>query len=203
MAADDAYIPYGRQTIDARDVESVVRVLTSDFLTQGPAIEAFEQAVAAYCDVPYAVAVSSATAGLHLACLAVGLGPGDWLWTSPNTFVATANAALYCGAQVDFVDIDPQTYNLDVGKLAEKLAVAAASGRLPKALAPVHFAGQSCAMRAIGQLAAHYGVSIIEDAAHAVGGRYEQRPIGDCAYSQMAVFSFHPVKIITTGEGAW
>lgn len=194
-------IPYGRQSIDEADIAAVVAVLRSDWLTQGPAIERFEQAVAGYCRVEHAVAVCNATAALHLACRALGLGPGDWLWTSPNTFVASANCALYCGAQVDFVDIDATTYNMSVDALAAKLDQADRAGRLPKIVVPVHFAGQSCDMAGIGRLAERYGFRIIEDASHAIGGRYHDQPVGDCRYADIAVFSFHPVKIITTGEG--
>ncbi|WP_446353651.1 UDP-4-amino-4,6-dideoxy-N-acetyl-beta-L-altrosamine transaminase [Coleofasciculus sp. G2-EDA-02] len=195
------WIPYGRQDINQSDIDAVVAVLKSDWITQGPSIERFEQAVANYCGAKYAVAVSSATAALHIACLAVGLGKGDSLWTSPNTFVASANCGLYCGADVDFVDIDPRTYNLSVNELEGKLVGAAQQGRLPKVVVPVHFAGQSCEMERIAVLSQHYGFKIIEDASHAIGGRYLQQPIGSCTFSDMAVFSFHPVKIITTGEG--
>jgi UDP-4-amino-4,6-dideoxy-N-acetyl-beta-L-altrosamine transaminase len=195
------YIPYGRQDISPEDVEAVVQVLRSDWITQGPAIARFEEAVAEYCGVRYAVAVTSATAALHLSCLAAGLGPGDTLWTSPNTFVASANCGLYCGADVDFVDIDPHSYNLSVAALEEKLLEAQERGRLPKLLVPVHLAGQSCEMEQIGVLARRYGVTVLEDASHGIGARYQGKPVGCCAYSDMAVFSFHPVKIITTGEG--
>lgn len=195
------YIPYGRQDINQQDIDAVVAILKSDYLTQGPAIPRFEQLVADYCGVKYAVAVASATAGLHIACLSAGLGSGDRLWTVPNTFVASANCALYCGAEVDFVDIDPKTYNLSISALAAKLAIAAEGGKLPKLLIPVHFAGQSCDMSAIGQLAQQYGFQVIEDAAHGIGGRYRDRPIGCCEFSDLTVFSFHPVKIITTAEG--
>jgi UDP-4-amino-4,6-dideoxy-N-acetyl-beta-L-altrosamine transaminase len=195
------YIPYGRQDITPQDIEAVVTVLQSDWLTQGPAIERFEQAVADYCGTKYAVAVSSATAALHIACLAAGLKPGDRLWTSPNTFVASANCGLYCGATVDFVDIDPTTYNLSVMELEPQLAEAARQGCLPKVVVPVHLAGQSCAMDRIATLAEQYGFTVIEDASHAIGGRYQGKPIGGCSFSDMTVFSFHPVKIITTGEG--
>jgi len=195
------YIPYGRQSISQSDIDAVVSVLQSDWLTQGPAIECFERAVADYCGVKYAVAVSSATAALHISCLAAGLGPGDWLWTSPNTFVASANCGLYCGASVDFVDIDPHTYNLSMTELERKLILAEKVGKLPKVLVPVHFAGQSCEMERIGQLAQHYGFTVLEDASHAIGAQYKGKPVGSCAYSDLAVFSFHPVKIITTGEG--
>ncbi|MEO1067893.1 MAG: UDP-4-amino-4,6-dideoxy-N-acetyl-beta-L-altrosamine transaminase [Cyanobacteria bacterium J06638_6] len=192
------FIPYGRQDISQQDIDAVVAVLKSDWLTQGPAIAQFEQAVADYCGVTYAVAVSSATAALHIACLAAELGPGDHLWTSPNTFVASANCGLYCGATVDFVDIHPQTYNLDINQLSQKLATVQTS---PKVVLPVHFAGQSCDMAAIASLAQRYGFTTIEDASHAIGGSYRGHPVGCCEYSDMAVFSFHPVKIITTGEG--
>lgn len=194
-------IPYGRQDINEEDIQSVVEVLRSDWLTQGPAVERFEQEVARYCGAKYAVAVSSATAALHVACLAAGLKPGDALWTSPNTFVASANCGLYCGAQPDFVDIDPRTYNLSVDALEEKLAWAEKQGRLPKIVIPVHFAGQSCDMEAIAGLGKRHGFTVIEDASHAIGGRYRDARVGSCAFSDMTVFSFHPVKIITTGEG--
>jgi UDP-4-amino-4,6-dideoxy-N-acetyl-beta-L-altrosamine transaminase len=197
----DSFIPYGRQDISQDDIEAVVEVLRSEWLTQGPAIERFEQSVADYCGVKYAVAVSSATAGLHIACLASGLGKDDILWTSPNTFVASANCGLYCGAAVDFVDIDPKTYNLSVENLKVQLAQAEQQRRLPKILIPVHFAGQSCEMESMADLAQRYGFRIIEDAAHGIGGFYKERPIGSCAFSDMTVLSFHPVKIITTGEG--
>ena len=195
------YIPYGRQDISAEDIEAVVEVLRSDWITQGPAIARFEEAVARYCGVRYAVAVTSATAALHLGCLAAGLGPGDSLWTSPNTFVASANCGLYCGAGVDFVDIDPRSYNLSVAELERKLVAAEREGRLPKVLVPVHLAGQSCEMASIGALARRYRVTVIEDASHGIGARYQGKPVGCCDYADMAVFSFHPVKIITTGEG--
>lgn len=196
-----SFIPYGRQSISQEDIDAVVAVLKSDFLTQGPTVPAFEQAFAAHCGAPHAIAVNSATSGLHLACLALGLGPGDRLWTSPNTFVASANCGLYCGAQVDFVDIDPHTYNLCPQKLADKLAAARTAGQLPKVLVPVHFAGQSCDMARIGALAREHGVKVIEDASHAVGATYGGAPVGNCAHADATVFSFHPVKIITTGEG--
>lgn len=194
-------IPYGCQSISQEDIAAVTAVLKSDFLTQGPAIPAFEQAVASYCGARHAIAVNSATAALHLACLALGVGPGDLVWTSPITFVASANCGLYCGADVDFVDIDVATYNLSVERLAEKLEAAERNGRLPKVVIPVHLAGQSCDMKAIHGLSRRYGFRIIEDASHAVGARYEGRPVGDCRYSDIAVFSFHPVKIVTTAEG--
>jgi UDP-4-amino-4,6-dideoxy-N-acetyl-beta-L-altrosamine transaminase len=195
------FIPYGRQDISQEDIDAVVEVLRSDWITQGPAIEKFEQAVANYCGTKYAVAVSSATAALHLACLAVDLGQGDILWTSPNTFVASANCGLYCGAEVDFVDIDPHTYNLSVEELERKLAWAEKQGCLPKVLVPVHFAGQSCEMERIAVLSKRYGFKVIEDASHAIGGTYQGTPVGNCKFSDITVFSFHPVKIITTGEG--
>ena len=196
-----AFIPYGRQDITDEDVQAVSDVLRSDFLTQGPAIEKFEAEVAAYCGAKYAVAVNSATSALHMACLALELGPGDWLWTSPNTFVASANCALYCGAQVDFVDIDPSTHNMSVVALEEKLKSAELSGRLPKVVVPVDFAGEPCDYKSIKELADRYGFSIIEDASHAIGGRYGDHVIGGSPYADITVFSFHPVKIITTGEG--
>lgn len=194
-------IPYGRQDISEADIQAVVDVLRSDFLTQGPAVVSFENAVAGYCSARYAIAVNSATSALHIACLALGVGPGDWVWTSPITFVASANCALYCGAQVDFVDIDPRTYNLSVAHLADKLAQAEKSGCLPKVVIPVHMCGQPCDMAAIHGLSQRYGFKIIEDASHALGGKYQGEPIGNCRYSDIIVFSFHPVKIITTAEG--
>lgn len=195
------FIPYGRQNINQQDIDAVIEVLRSDWLTQGPAIERFEQAVADYCGVKYAVAVSSATAALHIACLALGLGAGDILWTSPNTFVASANCGLYCGAEVDFVDIDPHTYNLSIEALEQKLIQTEKTGKLPKVLVPVHLAGQSCQMDKIAALSAKYGFAVLEDASHAIGAKYQGTPVGNCQFSDMAVFSFHPVKIITTGEG--
>ena len=196
-----SYIPYGRQDINAADIQSVIEVLQSDWLTQGSVVNRFEQAVADYCGVKYAIAVSSATAALHIACLAIGLGEQDWLWTSPNTFVASANCGLYCGAKVDFVDINPRTYNLSIEQLEQKLAKAALLGCLPKVLVPVHFAGQSCEMDKIAALSQQYNFKVIEDASHAIGGTYQGKAIGCCEFSDLAVFSFHPVKIITTGEG--
>ncbi|HEX3974331.1 MAG TPA: UDP-4-amino-4,6-dideoxy-N-acetyl-beta-L-altrosamine transaminase [Stellaceae bacterium] len=194
-------IPYGRQDIDADDIAAVEAVLRSDWLTQGPAVERFERCVADYVGAKFACAVNSATSALHLAARAVGLGPGDVLWTVPNTFVASANAALYCGAKVDFVDIDPRTCNLSIEALAQKLAAAERENRLPKALIAVHFAGLSCDMAKIAELARRYRFRVIEDAAHAIGGDYQGQKIGNCAYSDIAVFSFHPVKIITSAEG--
>jgi len=195
------YIPYGRQNISDDDIEAVVAVLRSDNLTQGPVVPAFEGRVKEYCGASHAVAVNSATSSLHIACLALDIGPGDIVWTSPVTFVASANCALYCGATVDFVDIDPLTYNLSVERLSEKLAVAASEGRLPKLLIPVHLAGQSCDMEEIARLAKRYGFKVIEDASHAIGGNYLGKKIGCCQFSDITVFSFHPVKIITTAEG--
>ena len=194
-------IPYGRQDIAEADIQAVVDVLRSDFLTQGPAVPGFENAIAGYCGAQYAIAVNSATSALHVACLALGVGPGDWVWTSPITFVASANCALFCGAQVDFVDIDPRTYNLSVECLAEKLAQAEKSSSLPKVVILVHLCGQPCDMVGIHALSQRFGFKIIEDASHAIGGKYRGEPIGNCRYSDITVFSFHPVKIITTGEG--
>jgi UDP-4-amino-4,6-dideoxy-N-acetyl-beta-L-altrosamine transaminase len=194
-------IPYGRQEITQGDVDAVTAVLHSDYLTQGPQVPLFEARVADYCGVQHAVAVNSATSALHIACLALDLGEGDWLWTSPITFVASANCARYCNAQVDFVDIDPQTFNIDVEALRLKLEHAAETGRLPKVVVPVHMAGQSCDMEAIHALGQRYGFRIIEDASHAIGGKYQNEPVGCCRYSDVSVFSFHPVKIITTAEG--
>jgi UDP-4-amino-4,6-dideoxy-N-acetyl-beta-L-altrosamine transaminase len=194
-------IPYGRQNIDETDINAVVDVLRSEFLTQGPAVPMFEGIVSDYCGSEYAVAVSSATAALHLACLALDVGPGDLVWTSAITFVASANCARYCDADVDFIDIDPQTYNMSVLDLERKLEIAQNSGRLPKVVIPVHLAGQSCDMKKIFDLAKRYGFRIIEDASHAIGGSYEGVRIGSCQYSDITIFSFHPVKIITTGEG--
>lgn len=194
-------IPYGRQSISDADIQAVVDVLRSDYLTQGPAVPAFEDAVAKYCHAKHAIAVNSATSALHIACLALGVGKGDIVWTSPITFVASANCVLYCGADVDFVDIDPKTYNLSIEKLQAKLEWADKNGKLPKVVIPVHLAGQSCDMQAIYALSQKYGFKIIEDASHAIGGRYKGDPIGSCKFSDIAIFSFHPVKIITTGEG--
>jgi UDP-4-amino-4,6-dideoxy-N-acetyl-beta-L-altrosamine transaminase len=194
-------IPYGRQDINQADIDAVVAVLRSDFLTQGPVVPAFERAVAEYCGAQHAVAVNSATSALHIACLALGVGMGHSVWTTPITFVASANCALYCGATVDFVDIDPLTYNMSVARLAEKLTMAERAGKLPKVVIPVHMCGQSCEMAGIHELSLQYGFKIIEDASHAIGGIYKDEPIGNCRYSDITVFSFHPVKIITTGEG--
>ncbi|KAF2393533.1 UDP-4-amino-4,6-dideoxy-N-acetyl-beta-L-altrosamine transaminase [Pseudomonas frederiksbergensis] len=194
-------IPYGRQSLDQADIDAVVAVLQSDWLTQGPTIERFEQAMAERCQADFAVAVCNATAALHIACLAAGLGPGDRLWTTPNTFLASANCARYCGAEVDFVDIDPLTWNLDAYALKAKLEAAEDSGTLPKVLVAVAFSGQSCDMRMLAELAARYGFTIIEDASHAVGASYAGRPVGCGDFAAMTVFSFHPVKIITSAEG--
>ncbi len=194
-------IPYGRQDITQADIDAVVAVLSSDHLTQGPQVPLFEQAVANHVGAKHALAVNSATSALHIACMALGLGPGDWLWTSPVTFVASANCALYCGTQVDFVDIDPRTYNLCPQALERKLKVAQQQGRLPKVVVPVHLCGQPCDMEAIHALSLKYGFKIIEDASHAIGGRYQGEFIGNGRFSDITVFSFHPVKIITTAEG--
>jgi UDP-4-amino-4,6-dideoxy-N-acetyl-beta-L-altrosamine transaminase len=194
-------IPYGRQSVSEADIQAVVSVLRSDYLTQGPVVPAFEQAVANYCEARHSIAVSNATAALHIACLALGLGPGDWLWTSPITFVASANCGLYCGARVDFVDIDTQTFNMSPEALEKKLITAKRQGKLPKVVVPVHMCGQPCDMVAIHALSLKYGFMIIEDASHAIGAKYKGEPIGNCRYSNITVFSFHPVKIITTAEG--
>lgn len=194
-------IPYGKQDISQQDIDAVVAVLQSDFLTQGPQVPAFEQALIMHTGAQHAVACNSATSALHLACLALELGEGDWLWTTPITFVASANCGLYCGAQVDFVDIDPMTYNLCPKALEQKLIIAKAQNKLPKVVIPVHLCGQSCDMEAIHALSLQYGFKIIEDAAHAIGGEYQGKPIGCGDYSDITVFSFHPVKIVTTAEG--
>ncbi len=194
-------IRYGQQDITKADIDAVVEVLHSVNLTQGPAIERFEQSVIDHCGAKYAFAVSNATAALHISCLALGLAEGDWLWTTPNTFVASANCGLYCGAKVDFVDIDPQTYNLCPVALERKLILAEQAGRLPKVVVPVHFSGQPCDMKSIHALAIRFGFKVIEDASHAIGGRYCGQPIGSGEFSDITVFSFHPVKVITTGEG--
>lgn len=194
-------IRYGQQHITQADIDAVIDVLKSGNLTQGPNIPQFEQSVLEHTGAKHAVAVNSATSALHIACLALDLGPGDWLWTTPNTFVASANCALYCGAQVDFVDIDPRTYNLCPHKLEEKLVAAQKAGKLPKIVVPVHLTGQPCDMAAIHALGQKYGFKIIEDASHAIGGKYKGEPIGNGRYSDITVFSFHPVKIITTAEG--
>lgn len=194
-------IPYGRQDITQADIDAVVGVLQSDFLTQGPMVPKFEGRIADYCNAKHALAVNSATSALHIACLALGLEPGDLLWTTPVTFVASANCGLYCGARVDFVDIDPRTYNLDVVALEHKLLDAQRNGQLPKVLVAVHLCGQPCDMERIHALSQQFGFRVIEDASHAIGGKYQGLPIGNCQYSAITVFSFHPVKIITTAEG--
>jgi UDP-4-amino-4,6-dideoxy-N-acetyl-beta-L-altrosamine transaminase len=197
----EAFLPYGRQTITDADIAAVVEVLRSPFLTQGPVVPAFEQAVAAKVGAAHGVAVNSATSALHIACLALGLGPGDRLWTSPITFVASANCGRYCGATVDFVDIEPSTGLMGVAALEQKLELAERDGTLPKVVVPVHLAGSSCDMAAIGALARRYGFAVLEDASHAIGGSYRGEPVGNCRHSAITVFSFHPVKIITSGEG--
>ncbi len=194
-------IPYGRQEISQQDIDAVVEVLQSDFLTQGPKVPEFERVVSDHVGASFGVAVNSATSALHIACATLGLGPGDWLWTSPVTFVASANCGLYCGAQVDFVDIDPRTYNLCPEALERKLELASRENRLPKVVVPVHLCGQPCDMARIKVLSEHYGFRIVEDASHAIGGRYRGGFIGNCRYSDITVFSFHPVKIVTTAEG--
>jgi UDP-4-amino-4,6-dideoxy-N-acetyl-beta-L-altrosamine transaminase len=194
-------IPYGRQTMSREDIEAVVAVLEGDWLTQGPAVPEFERAVAAYCGAAHGLATNSATSALHIACLALGVGAGDLVWTSPITFVASANCARQCGADVDFVDIDATTWNIGVPVLQEKLEGASRRGRLPKAMVVVHLSGNPCDMRSIAKLGDRYGFRIIEDAAHALGGSLPDSRIGACAYSDITVFSFHPVKGITTGEG--
>lgn len=194
-------IPYGKQDISQADIDAVLEVLQSDFLTQGPKVPEFEAKVANHVDAKHALAVNSATSALHIACLALGLGEGDWLWTTPVTFVASANCGLYCGANVDFVDIDPRTYNLCPKKLAEKLEKAKQENCLPKVVVAVHLCGQPCDMEAIYKLGQQYGFRIVEDASHAIGGKYQGEFIGNSRYSDITVFSFHPVKIVTTAEG--
>ena len=194
-------IPYGLHSISNADVQSVVDVLTSNFLTQGPVVPKFEEAVSRFTGVKYSVATNSATSALHIACLSLGLGPSDRLWTTPISFVASANCGLYCGAKVDFVDIDPCTYNINVESLSQKLIEAKKHNKLPKILVAVHLAGQSCEMEKIRQLSQLYKFFVIEDASHAIGGLYKNQPIGSCLYSDITVFSFHPVKIITAAEG--
>ncbi len=194
-------IPYGRQKISEEDIIEVEKILRSEFLTQGPTVPKFEQIVSNYCGSSHAIAVNSATSALHISCLALDLGPGDWLWTSPNTFVASANCGLYCGANVDFVDIDLNTYNICIETLKEKLIQAEKLGKLPKVLIPVHLAGQPCDMQKIYDLSKIYGFKIIEDASHAIGASYNKTKVGSCKHSDITIFSFHPVKIITTGEG--
>ena len=194
-------IPYGHQDISEEDIEAVVEVLRSDYLTQGPAVPVFEQAICDYTEAKYGVAVNSGTSALHIACLALELGKGDWLWTTPITFVASANCGLYCDAKVDFVDIDPITWNLSAEKLEEKLKEAEREGKLPKVIVAVHLCGLSCDMEKISNLSKQYGFSIIEDASHALGGQYQEKNIGNGQYSDISTFSFHPIKNITTGEG--
>jgi UDP-4-amino-4,6-dideoxy-N-acetyl-beta-L-altrosamine transaminase len=194
-------IPYGRQDVSQADIDAVVKVLQSDWLTQGPTVPCFERAIADYVGANHGVAVNSATSALHIACLALDVAPGDHVWTSPITFVASANCALYCGASIDFVDIDAKTYNMSIECLIEKLAIAKVNDRLPKVVIPVHYGGQSCDMAAINDLSMEYGFKVIEDASHAIGGRYRSKAIGNCRYSDVTIFSFHPVKIITSGEG--
>ena len=194
-------IPYARQEIKINDIKEVKKVLNSDFLTQGPLVPAFEKKISKYCGVNYAIAVNSATSALHISCLALGLGSNDWLWTSPNSFVASANCGIYCGANIDFVDIDPKTYNISIPALIEKLRKAKKAGKLPQIVVPVHFGGQPCDMKKIYQLSKKYKFKILEDASHAIGAKYEKSKIGSCKYSDITVFSFHAVKIITTGEG--
>lgn len=194
-------IPYGKQDVNQDDIDAVLKVLKSDFLTQGPRVPEFEKAVANYAGASHGVAVNSATSALHIACLALGLGKGDWLWTSAVTFVASSNCGLYCGAKVDFVDIDPVTYNMCAKNLEQKLIKAELENKLPKVVIPVHLCGQPCEMAAIKNLSDKYGFKIIEDASHAIGGKYDGKKIGSCEYSDITVFSFHPVKIITTAEG--
>jgi len=194
-------IKYGRQDVTQDDIEAVNEVLRSDWLTQGPMIPAFEETISNYCNASFAVATNSSTSALHIACLALGLGDGDILWTCPNTFVASSNAGLYCGANIDFIDCDSETYNIDIKKLEERLSVAKSENNLPKVVMPVHLTGQSCEMESIFKLSQEYGFRIIEDASHAIGGEYKGAKVGSCEYSDITVFSFHPVKIITTGEG--
>jgi UDP-4-amino-4,6-dideoxy-N-acetyl-beta-L-altrosamine transaminase len=194
-------IPYGKQNISTEDISSVIEVLKSDFLTQGPCVPIFEKVIKEKCHSEYAIATNSATSALHIACLSLGLTQGDWLWTSPTSFVASANCGLYCGANIDFVDIDLDTFNMSISELEKKLQTAESVNKLPKIVIPVHFGGESCDMSRIRQLSIKYGFSVIEDASHAIGGRYQDQPIGSCKFSDITVFSFHPVKIITSGEG--
>ena len=195
------FVPYARQSINEEDIAAVTNVLRSDFLTQGPAVPAFEHAIRTYCNAAYGVAMNSATSALHVACLALGVAPGDIVWTSPISFVASANCALYCGARVDFVDIDPETFNISIAALSVKLDAAKLANALPKVVIPVHLAGQSCDMVSINALAKKYGFKVIEDASHAIGGAFQGAPVGSCQYSDITILSFHPVKIITSGEG--
>ena len=198
---DNKFIPYGRQNITDEDIKSVIDVMKSDFLTQGPLVEVFESKVAKKLSSKYAIALNSATSALHVTCLALGLGPNDWLWTSPISFVASANCGLYCGAKIDFVDIDPLTGLISIDALRIKLESAKKENKLPKILIPVHLGGASCDMASIKTLSDQYGFHIIEDASHAIGGKYQNKYVGNCVYSSATIFSLHPVKIITTGEG--
>ena len=195
------YIPYGRQSISEEDIEKVVQVLRSDFLTQGPVVPSFEKAVSHRVGAKNAIAVNSATSALHIACLSLGLKENDYLWTTPITFVASANCGRYCGAKVDFVDINPDTGLMSISELKQKLEKAARENSLPKIVIPVHLAGSSCNMKEVYELSKKYNFKIIEDASHALGGKYESEPVGSCKYSDITIFSFHPVKIITTAEG--
>jgi len=201
VLSSDMVIPYARQSISKQDIDAVTEVLQSDFLTQGPVVPAFENAVASLVGAKHAIAGNSATSMLHLACLALGVAEGDLVWTSPISFVASANCALYCGAEIDFVDIEIETFNMSPTALATKLEEARKSNKLPKVIIPVHMGGQSCDMKSIGLLAKQYGIKVIEDASHAIGGSYDSHSIGNCAFSDITIFSFHPVKIITSGEG--
>lgn len=194
-------IPYGRQNISDQDIDEVINILKSDYLTQGPKVPDFEAALSQTTGAEHSVAMNSATSALHVACMALGLGPGDVLWTSPITFVASANCALYCGAKVDFVDIDLTTFNLCPNELEKKLVQAETSGTLPKIVVPVHLCGQSCDMAKINELSKRFGFHVIEDASHAIGAHYQNQPVGNCRFSDITVFSFHPVKIVTTAEG--
>lgn len=201
VLSSDMVIPYARQSITKQDIDAVTEVLQSDYLTQGPVVPAFEDAVANLVGAKHAIAGNSATSMLHIACLALGVTDGDLVWTSPISFVASANCALYCGAEIDFVDIDSETFNMSPTALATRLEEARKSNKLPKVIIPVHMGGQSCDMKSIGLLAKQYGIKVIEDASHAIGGSYDSRRIGNCAHSDITIFSFHPVKIITSGEG--
>ncbi len=194
-------IPYSRQSINENDINEVIKVLKSEMITQGPIVEKFEKTICSYTSSNYSVLTNSATSALHISCLALGLSKGDILWTSPNSYVASANVGLLCNAKVDFVDIDPENYNMCPTALSIKLKNAEKLGQLPKIVMPVHFAGQSCDMIKIKKLSEKYGFKIIEDASHAIGGSYNNTKIGSCRFSDITVFSFHPVKIITTAEG--
>ena len=194
-------IPYGRHTLDQDDIDAVVEVLKSSHLTQGPKITEFEEAISTHCQVPYAIATNSATSALHIACLALGVGRGDWVWTSAISFVASANCALYCGAMVNFIDVSPDTGNLCLDNLRQRLEEAKKSGKLPKVVIPVHYSGLPCCMKELRGLAEEYGFSTVEDASHALGAQYRGHPIGECSYSDITIFSFHPVKMITSAEG--